>query len=202
MNSSPSFWGVFVTKFQSEKCDFRHLQTSNDFLPRKWPKYPRFWGGGKSISPDWWMDHFFQNFDIYCKAKGSQKKKPFLDDPHFDYTNLVKRSQLGRVPYNCVTNYANCFFSMILHWEKHTHTLLPLTSSSLSNIWQFLWKYIFSTKGVEQSNFEYSKISATKNKYTKCTTFLQYTLVIGKNKTEKKLSWPHLHSMVVSVRKR
>ncbi len=75
LNSSSSFWGVFFTKFQPEKCDFRPIQTWNDISWRKWPKYPRFWGEKTSISPDWWMDHFFQNFDIYCKAKGSKKKK-------------------------------------------------------------------------------------------------------------------------------
>jgi hypothetical protein len=66
---------------------------------------------------------FFQNFDMYCKAK-FRKKKTFLDDPHFDYTNLVKRSQLVRVSYNCVTNYANCFFQWSFTGKKNrTHTL-------------------------------------------------------------------------------
>ncbi len=52
---------------------------------------------------------FFKTL-ISTVKPNSAKKKTFLDNPHFDFTNLVKRSQLGRVSYNCVTNYANFFF--------------------------------------------------------------------------------------------
>jgi len=72
LNSSSSFWGVFFTKFQPEKCELYKLQTI--FHEESGPNILDF-GGEKNPyhQTDGWI-FFFQNFDICCKAKGSQKK--------------------------------------------------------------------------------------------------------------------------------
>jgi hypothetical protein len=165
---------------------------------RKWPKYPRFWGEKTSISPDWWMDHFFQNFDIYCKAKGSKKKNRFLDVPHFDYTNLVKRSQLGRVSYNCVTNYANCFFQWSFTGKNtHTHFCFSCTHHLVTS-GNFCEKIFFQQKESRNlilniPNFQQPRINIQNAllSYNMCIDNVAIKLRIqkgrGKNKTKKKV---------------